>query len=73
MAGSIEKRGKNTYRLVYFCDKNLDGSPAWHTKTVHCTKKEAKLELAKFVADIEKGYVFYIWGIYWNVERSLWF
>ena len=57
MAGSIEKRGKDTYRLVYFCGKNLDGSPARHTKTVHCTKKEAKLELAKFVADIEKGNV----------------
>ena len=55
MAGSIEKRGKDTYRLVYFCGKNLDGSPARHTKTVHCTKKEANLELAKFVADIEKG------------------
>lgn len=41
MAGSIEKRGDNTYRLVYFCGKNLDGSPARHTKTVHCTKKEA--------------------------------
>ena len=57
MAGSIEKRGKDTYRLVYFCGKNLDGSPARHTKTVHCTKKEANLELAKFVADIEKGNV----------------
>ena len=57
MAGSIEKRGTDTYRLVYFCGKNLDGSPARHTKTVHCTKKEAKLELAKFVADVEKGNV----------------
>lgn len=43
MAGSIEKRGKDTYRLVYFCGKNLDGSPARHTKTVHCTKKSQAL------------------------------
>ena len=57
MAGSIEKRGENTFRLVYFCDRNLDGSPARHTKTVHCTKKEAKVELAKFVSEIEKGNV----------------
>lgn len=57
MAGSIEKRVDNTYRLVYFCGKNLDGSPARHTKTVHCTKKEAKVELAKFVAEVEKGNV----------------
>jgi len=57
MAGSIEKRGDNTFRLVYFCGRNLDGSPARHTKTVHCTKKEAKVELAKFVAEVEKGNV----------------
>lgn len=57
MAGSIEKRGKDTYRLVYFCGKKLDGSPTRHTKTVHCTKKEAKLELAKFVAEVEQGTV----------------
>lgn len=57
MAGSIEKRGNNTYRLVYFCGKNLDSSPARHTKTVHCTKKDAKVELAKFVAEVEKGNV----------------
>ena len=43
MAGSIEKRGKDTYRLVYFCGKNLDGSPARHTKTAHCTKKKPSL------------------------------
>ena len=39
MAGSIEKRGKDTYRLVYFCGKNLDGSPARHTKTVSDNEK----------------------------------
>lgn len=37
MTGSIEKKGKGTYRLVCFCGKNLDGSHARHTKTVHCT------------------------------------
>jgi len=52
MAGSIEKRGKDTYRLVYFYGKNLDGSPTRYTKTVHCTKNKAKLKLIKFIADI---------------------
>ncbi len=55
MAGSIEKRGKDTYRLVVFSGYNLDGSPARYTKTVHCSKKEANIELAKFVVDVQNG------------------
>lgn len=43
MAGYIEKRGKDTSRLVYFCGKNLDGSPERHTKTVHCAKRKPSL------------------------------
>lgn len=55
MAGSIEKRGKNSYRLIVCHGFNLDGKPIRHTKTVHGTKAQAKIELAKFVADCEKG------------------
>ena len=55
MAGSIEKRGKNSYRLSCLAGYNLQGKPIKKTKTVHGTKKEAKIELAKFVADCEKG------------------
>ena len=57
MAGSIEKRRKDTYRLVVSCGYNLDGKPAKHTKTVHCTKKEAEVELAKFVTKVQSGMV----------------
>ena len=57
MAGSIEKRGKDTYRLVVSCGYNLDGKPAKHTKTVHCTKKEAEVELAKFVTKVQSRMV----------------
>lgn len=57
MAGSIEKRGKGTYRLVVSRGYNLDGKPAKHTKTVHCTKKEAKIELAQFVTKVQSGMV----------------
>ena len=57
MAGSIEKRGENTYRLVYACGYNLDGSIAKYTKTVHCSKKEAEIELAQFVTKIQNGMV----------------
>ena len=55
MAGSIEKRG-DSYRLVKCVGYNLKGKPIKKTKTVHCkSMKEAKIELAKFVADVQKG------------------
>ena len=57
MAGSIEKRGKNSYRLSCLAGYNLQGKPIKKTKTVHGTKKEAELELAKFVADVQNGMV----------------
>lgn len=57
MAGSIEKRGKNSYRLIVCHGFNLDGKPIRHTKTVHGTKAQAKIELAKFVAEVEQGTV----------------
>ena len=57
MAGSIEKRGKNSYRLIVCHGFNLDGKPIRHTKTVHGTKVQVKIELAKFVAEVEQGTV----------------
>lgn len=58
MAGSIEKRGKDTYRLVIFSGYNLDSTSARYTKTVHCkNKKDAEFELAKFVVDVQTGMV----------------
>lgn len=57
MAGSIEKRGKNSYRLSCLAGYNLQGKPIKKTKTVHGTKKEAEIELAKFVADVQNGMV----------------
>ena len=56
MAGSIEKRGKNSYRLVYSMGFDANGKRIKRTKTVHVkTKKEAEKELAKFIAEIEAG------------------
>ena len=57
MAGSIEKRGKNSYRLVCYNGFDLNGNSIRHTKTIHGSKKDAKIELAKFVADIQNGMV----------------
>lgn len=55
MAGSIEKRGKNSYRLSCLAGYNLQGRPIKKTKTVHGSKKNAEIKLAKFVADVQNG------------------
>lgn len=55
MAGSIEKRGKNSYRLVCLAGYDLQGKPIKETKTIHGTKKEAEIELAKLIADVQNG------------------
>lgn len=57
MAGSIEKRGKTSYRLVCYSGYDLDGKPIRHAKTIHGTKKEAEIELAKFVTEVQSGLV----------------
>ncbi len=57
MAGSIEKRGKNSYRLTVSEGFNLNGRPMIHRKTVHGTKKDAEVELAKFVTEVQNGLV----------------
>ena len=57
MAGSIEKRGKDSYRLVCTNGYDLNGKLIKHTKTIHGTKKDAQIELAKFVADVQNGLV----------------
>ena len=57
MAGSIEKRGKNSYRLTVSEGFDLNGNPMIHRKTVHGTKKDAQVELAKFVTEVQNGLV----------------
>ena len=57
MAGSIEKRGKNSYRLTVSEGFDLNGKPMIHRKTIHGTKKDAEVELAKFVTEVQNGLV----------------
>ena len=57
MAGSIEKRGKDSYSLVCTNGYDLNGNIIKHAKTIHGTKKDAQIELAKFVADVQNGLV----------------
>ncbi len=56
MAGSIEKRGKNSYRLVVSGGLDGNGRQVKKTKTVTCSDmKAAEKELARFITDIEDG------------------
>lgn len=57
MARSIEKRGKSSYRLTVSEGFDLNGRPMIHRKTIHGTKKEAEVELAKFVTEVQNGLV----------------
>ena len=57
MAGSIEKRGKNSYRLTVSEGFDLNGKPMIHRKTIHGTKKDAEIELAKFVTEVQNSLV----------------
>ena len=57
MAGSIEKRGKNSYRLTVSEGFDLNGKLMIHRKTVHGTKKDVEVELAKFVTEVQNGLI----------------
>ena len=54
MAGSIEQRGENKWRLVV--SEMRDGKRVKHYRTITASSpKEAKKQLALFVAEVEKG------------------
>lgn len=56
MAGSIQKRGKESYLLTYHMGYDQKGERLRKTKTVKAkNKSEAKKELAAFVTEIEMG------------------
>lgn len=57
MTGSIEKRGKDSYRLVCTDGYDLKGHLIRRTKTIHGTKKDAEIALAKFVTEVQSGLV----------------
>ncbi|WP_246031866.1 N-terminal phage integrase SAM-like domain-containing protein [Salibacterium salarium] len=54
--GSIEKRGRNSWRLRVNVGYKADGTPIRRTKTVHTKNKtEAYRELSKFTTEVEAG------------------
>ena len=56
MAGSLEKRGKDSWRLVVSCGIDAKGQQIKVTKTVKTSsKRHAEKLLAEFVTAVEKG------------------
>lgn len=56
MTGYVEKRGKESWRIIVNMGMDLKGKRIRKTKTVISKNKtEAKLELAKFITEIEAG------------------
>lgn len=56
MAGTVEKRGKNSYRLTIYDGFDTNGKRIRHRKNVICkSDREAKNELANFYAEVRKG------------------
>ena len=58
MAGSIEKRGKDTFRLKVSAGFGQNGKRIIHRRTIKTnSKRQAEKELAKFVAEVKAGKV----------------
>lgn len=56
MRGSIQKRGKNTYRVRVFLERDpATGKQVYHTKTIHGPKSDAEAYAAKIVHALEFG------------------
>lgn len=56
MAGHFEKRGKESYRLVYSNGRDSNGNRIRHTKTIKAkSDRQADKALTLFVAEVEKG------------------
>lgn len=57
MAGTMRKRGKDSWYLEVTIGTDFRGKPVRYSRTVHGTKKQAERELAKFYAECEEGKV----------------
>jgi hypothetical protein len=55
MRGSIRKRGKDSWRLVFDLGRDHTGKRQQKTVTVRGTKKQADAELSRKLAEIENG------------------
>jgi len=73
MAGSIEKRGINSYRLTIYEGFDTNGKRIRHRKNVNCnSKREAQNELAKFYSEINRGAMYNSKAITFNDFAEIW-
>ena len=54
MAGTMRKRGKDSWYLEVTIGTDFRGKPIRYSRTVHGTKKQAEKELAKFYTECEE-------------------
>jgi integrase len=54
VAGHIQQRGQNTWRLHAFLGLDQDGRKRYRSKTFHGTKREAEVALAAFVTEVSR-------------------
>jgi integrase len=55
MRGSIQKRGKNSWRLVFDLDRGHDGKRKQKTVTFRGAKRDAEAELSRILAEMRNG------------------
>ncbi len=55
MRGSIQKRGKHSWRLIFDLERDHTGKRCQKTVTVRGSKKDAEAELSRILADIQHG------------------
>ena len=55
MAGTLDKRGENSWRLIYHKGRDPEGNRIRHTRTFKGSRSLAEKALAKFVTEIENG------------------
>ena len=55
MRGSIQKRGKNTWRLVFDLERDHTGERRQKVVTYRGTKKAAEQELARLITESQNG------------------
>jgi len=55
MRGSIQKKGKNAWRLVFDLDRNHTGRRRQKVVSFNGTKRNAEIELARLISELENG------------------
>ena len=55
MNGTIRKRGKNSWQLIFDLPRDADGKRNQARRTVHGTKREAETKLRELLAELDKG------------------